>query len=143
MDYFSAFDISAAGMQVQKTRLDVSALNLANLNTTRDIDGGVYRPLEVIVGQPGNTKFGAMVTGHARHLLGPKVLGVRPLAVDPRMVYAPAHPDANSDGLVAYPSVNPVSEMVDLLEATRAYEANVRAVNAVKTMALRALEIGE
>jgi flagellar basal-body rod protein FlgC len=143
MDYFAAFDISASGMEVQKVRLDTIALNLANVNTTRTASGGPYRPLEVVVGQRTDERFADLVTGLQGQYGGARVVDVRPKSVEPRLVYDPKNPDANSDGYVAYPKINPVSEMVNLLETTRAYEANVRAVNAAKTMALHALDLGE
>ena len=143
MDYFAAFDISASGMEVQKVKLDTVALNLANVNTTRGASGGPYQPMEVIVGERSSSSFDSLVSGYHSQYRGAEVIDVRAKVVDSRMVHDPDHPDANSDGLVAFPDINPVSEMVDLLAATRAYEANVRAVNAAKTMALRALDIGE
>ena len=144
MDYFAAFNISASGMEVQKVKLDTVALNLANVNTTRSASGGPYQPLEVIVGErTTNASFESLVSGYHRQYRGAEVVDVLPLVTEPRMVHNPDHPDADDQGMVAFPNINPVSEMVNLMEATRAYEANVRAVNAAKTMALRALEIGE
>ena len=142
MDYFAAFEISASGMEVQKTRLDTVALNLANVSTTRIASGGPYRPLEVVVGQKTDSQFDTLVTGLRKQLLGVEVVDIRPVSAGPKLVHDPLHPDANSEGFVAYPDINPVSEMVKLLESTRAYEANVRAINAAKAMALRALDIG-
>lgn len=138
MDYFSAFAISASGMDVQKVRVDTVALNIANANTSRTADGVVYQPLQVVVGQKGAMGF-ATAMQHAR---GAEVLEVVPRDTPPRLVYEPGHPDADGSGFVSYPNIDPVSEMVALMEASRAYEANVRALNAAKTMALRALEIG-
>lgn len=136
MDYLAAFGISASGMVVEKTRLDVVALNLANASTTRGANGGPYQPLRVITGVAATSPF-------EQYMAGAKVIDVQPMNVEPRQVYEPNHPHADARGFVAYPNINPVSEMVTLIEATRAYEANVRALNAAKTMALRALEIGE
>ena len=144
MDYFGIFEISASGMEVQKTKLDAVALNLANVNTTRTAEGGPYTPVGVIVSEKTGTSFEGMFNSISRqYLAGAEVSGIEPLNVEPRMAYEPEHPDANEEGFVAYPNINPVSEMVKLMEATRAYEANVKVVNAAKTMALRALEIGE
>jgi flagellar basal-body rod protein FlgC len=143
MEYFAVFDISASGMEVQKVRLDTVALNLANANTTRAASGGPYQPLEVIIGQRTENHFDSLVSGMQRRYLGAEVTDIKPASTEPRMVHDPKHPDADSEGFVAYPNINPVSEMVELMEATRAYEANVRAVNAAKTMALRALDLGE
>jgi len=143
MDYFSAFEISASGMAVQKVRLDTVALNLANVNTTRSSAGGPFQPLEVIVGEASGTRFDSLISGFQNHYRGVEIVDVQPQTVAPRMVHDPGHPDANSEGFVAYPNIDPVSEMVTLMETTRAYEANVRAVNAAKAMALKALAIGE
>lgn len=143
MDYFAAFDISASGMEVQKVRLDTVALNLANVNTTRSGAGGPYQPLEVLVGERTHLSFATMVQGYHGQYRGAEVVDIVAQGGPPRLVHNPDHPDAGADGMVAFPNVNPVSEMVNLMETTRAYEANVRAINAAKTMALRALEIGE
>ncbi len=145
MSAFSAFDISATGMSVERMRLDVAAYNLANAQTTAGPDGTAFSPLRVVARPMGGPDFDALVAGH---LSG---AGVAPMPLDvqiermqvaPRMVYDPGHPDADARGFVAYPAINPVSEMVQLITVTRAYEANVRALNAAKTMALKALEIG-
>ncbi|MCP4469641.1 MAG: flagellar basal body rod protein FlgC [Gammaproteobacteria bacterium] len=141
MGYFSAFDISASGMQVQKIVLDTVALNLANVSTTRGVSGGPYAPLQVVIGEKSGASFFDQVAAF-QGALGAEVVEIQPLPDAPRMVHDPDHPDAGGDGFVAYPNINPVSEMINLMEATRAYEANVRALNATRTMALHALEIG-
>ena len=143
MGYFSAFEISGTGMEVQKVKLDTVALNLANVNTTRGSSGGPYQPLDVIVGERISGHFETLFSGFQHLQNGVEVVDIQPRLIDPRLVHDPEHPDADENGYVAYPNINPVSEMVDLMESTRAYEANVRAINAAKTMALRALEIGE
>jgi len=143
MDISSVFDISAAGMNLERMRLEVSALNLANANTTRGADGSPFTPLQVVV-HSGAPSFDAVFES----LRGPDVSGampvgeVEPADLPPREVYDPGHPDADSAGFVSYPGVNPVSEMVQLISVTRAYEANVRAFNAARSMATKALEIG-
>lgn len=144
MDYFAAFNISASGMAVEKVRLETVATNLANANTTKGTDGSYYKPLRVISGPVSGAFEQQMSTSGVSSSLpaGVQVLEVRPIDTGPRLVYEPNHPHADAKGMVAYPNINPVSEMVTLIEATRAYEANVRAMNAAKTMALRALEIG-
>lgn len=140
-DLISAFGISASGMEVQKIRLDTAALNLANASTTRANGGGPFKRLEVIVGERAFQTFESHLTGWISGG-GAEVRQIRPVDAPPRLIFEPDHPDADERGFVAYPNINPVSEMVDLIEITRAYEANVRAVNAAKTMALRALQIG-
>lgn len=142
MDYFNAFDISASGMRVQKIMLETVALNLANVNTTRGASGGPYSPLQVVVAEKSGfaNQLAALQNGYSAG--GAEVVEILPAVNQPRLVHDPDHPDAGEDGFVAFPDINPVSEMVNLMQATRAYEANVRALNAAKTMALRALEIG-
>jgi flagellar basal-body rod protein FlgC len=145
MNAFTTFDISATGMNVERMRLDVAAYNLANAQTTAGPDGTAFTPLRVVARPLGAADFDALVAGH----LGGATFSPMPLDVQiermqsaPRLVYDPGHPDADARGFVAYPAVNPVSEMIQLISVTRAYEANVRALNAAKTMALKALEIG-
>lgn len=138
MDYYSAFAISASGMDVQKVRVDTVALNIANANTSRMADGSMYQPLQVVVSQ----KMPASFETAFQRASGAQVVDVIAKDVLPRQVYEPGHPDADGKGFVSYPNIDPVSEMVTLVEASRAYEANVRAMNAAKAMALRALEIG-
>jgi flagellar basal-body rod protein FlgC len=141
MDYFSAFAISGSGMSVEKLRLDVTALNLANMNSTRAAGGALYQPLSVISNaRPG--AFAAALAGAANAQLGAQVTEVAASTVVPRLVYEPGHPSADNKGFVAYPGINTVNEMVTLISATRAYEANVAALNAAKVMALKALDIG-
>jgi flagellar basal-body rod protein FlgC len=142
MDYNAAFQISATGMSVEKLRLDVTAANLANMHSTAASTGQLYRPLRVVSQEMPLTfaqQFGDLysVTGG-----GAQVVGVEPTAVAPRLVYEPGHPHADSKGFVSYPGINHTSEMVNMMNALRAYEANVVAMNAAKTMASRALEIG-
>lgn len=144
-NYFMAFDISASGMDVQKMRVETVALNLANMNTTRTAAGGPYQPLHVVISERGSgaTFNQAMEVARQRLEFGATVAELREEHLPPRLVYEPGHPDADEKGFVAYPNINPVTQMMTLIESTRAYEANVRALNAAKTMALRALEIGE
>jgi len=143
MDYRAAFQISAQGMTVEKARLDVTSVNLANVHSTRGPDGTLFRPLRVTA-QQGSTAF-ARSFGQALEsaaLQGPRIVGLEEVAGDPRLVYEPGHPQADEKGFVAYPAVDQVSEMVNLMTAVRAYEANVVAMNATRTMAMKALEIG-
>ena len=134
MDYAALFEISASGMDFQRQRMETIANNLANANTTRGVDGDVYRPLEAIA-RTDEYGFDAVMKG---------VQDVRIVEKfgAPRSVFSPGHPDADAQGFVSMPNINPVDEMVSMITATRAFEANVRAMNAAKTMALRALEIG-
>jgi len=141
MDYSSAFAISASGLQVAKLRVDVTAVNLANAYSTRSADGTQFTPLQVVAAAKRASAFQTMLNG-AELLRGAEVVEVRPTSVPPRLVYEPRHPDADAKGFVAYPGVNPVAEMVNLVAATRIYEANVAALNAARSMATKALEIG-
>ena len=140
MNYFSVFDISASGLTVEKLRLDIVALNLANVNTTRGPDGGPFRPQEVIVGQ--RKAFSTHFDGLQSGLRGAEVVDVQARDVQPRLVHDPGHPDADAEGFVRFPGINPVTQMVILMEASRAYQANVRAIIVAREMALRALAIG-
>lgn len=143
MDYMSAFEISASGMAVEKTRLDTIAMNLANANTVKGPGGNAYQPSRVLAA-PKTSEFESHMQGlsEAKLPAGVEVVGIEPMNVEPRLVYEPSHPYANEKGYVEYPGVNTVTEMVHLIEATRSYEANVKALNAAKSMALKALEIG-
>ncbi|MDM5179194.1 flagellar basal body rod protein FlgC [Massilia sp. CCM 8695] len=139
MDQHSLFQISASGMAVEKLRLDVSTANLANMHSTAGAGKALYRPLQVIsraVPLTFSEQMGHIAAG------GAEVASIAPQEVAPRMVFEPAHPDADAKGFVAYPGVNQTSEMMTMLSALRAYEANVVALKAAKTMASRALEIG-
>ena len=145
MDYTTAFAISRTGMEVERTRLDVVALNLANANTVAGPDGEPYQPLRVLAETRGPRSFAFHMGDALGRMVLPGGSGVRsisPMDVAPRRVHEPGHPAADGQGFVQYPNVNPVSEMLELIEATRAYEANVRALNAAKSMALAALDIG-
>ncbi|MDA9368095.1 flagellar basal body rod protein FlgC [Flavobacteriaceae bacterium] len=135
MDYMSLFEISASGMDFQRTRMEAIASNLANVNTTRGVNGQLYQPLEAIA-RTGNASFDNILTG-----VGDISIVERNSA--PRMLFNPAHPDADAQGYVLMPNVNPVDEMTNMMTATRAYEANVRVMNASRIMAMRALEIGD
>ncbi len=144
MDYLAAFNISATGMNVERTRLDVTAVNLANANSTRGLNGEPFRPLRVVSGPRTDHKFAATMDAYSsvQGMAGVQVNEIRQLDVPSRVVYEPAHPDADEKGFVSYPGINPVSEMVSLITTMRTYEANVVAMNAAKTMALKALDIG-
>lgn len=143
MNIYSIFDVSAAGMNLERMRLEVSAINLANADATRGPGSAPYVPLQVVV-HPGAAVFDQMLQGYSGGDLasaGPAG-EIVPSNAAPRAVYEPGHPDADARGFVSYPGVDPVSEMVQLIAITRAYEANVRAFNAGREMAMKALDIG-
>jgi len=140
---FSAMGTSASGMTAERVRMDLIAGNLANANTTRTETGGAYRRRVPIFAERGAGPF----RGAAGPLRRTEVGGVQVTAIvqdlSPlRREYQPGHPDADPEGYVELPNVDVVREMVDLMTASRAYEANANAVDAVKQMALKALEIG-
>jgi flagellar basal-body rod protein FlgC len=142
MDYTAAFQISASGMAVEKTRLEVAAMNIANMHSAGVGADQTYRPLKVITqAQPLSfaQHLGMLTTTGGG---GVRVVAVDPTPVAPRLVYEPGHPYADKQGMVAYPAVDHTAEMLQLNTALRAYEANVVAMNAARTMASRALEIG-
>jgi flagellar basal-body rod protein FlgC len=137
MSSFSSFEISASGIHAQRARLDVIANNIANAESTRTPEGGPYRRQTITFRAvyknnvaSGNEPEGVMADG------------VLEDPTDFRTIHDPGHPDADANGYVRMPNVNVVEEMVDMVSATRAYEANVTAMNAAKTMITSAIEIG-
>lgn len=142
---FASFDISASGLTAQRLRLDVIANNLANAETTRTAGGGPYVRQLVVFAPREALPFSYFLRAAAAPQVpgyGVQVEGIVPDPSPPRRVYQPGHPDADAAGYVAYPNVNVVTEMVDMISASRAYEANAAAFNAAKGMALQALELG-
>ncbi|GAC1322138.1 MAG: flagellar basal body rod protein FlgC [Thermoleophilaceae bacterium] len=144
MGLFDALNVSGSGLSAERLRMDVTAENLANAQTTRGPNGGPYRRKEVILAETQQDGFrnalaGAMTGTAADAGAGPPAGGVQVsgIATDnaaPRMVYDPGHPDANAQGYVRMPNVNPIGEMVNLIAASRAYEANVTAMQTAKSM---------
>src|SRR5262249_46741870 len=140
MNLITAIDVNASGLTAQRKRVEVSSSNLANSQTTRTEDGGPYRRKDVVF---QTTSFKDSL-GTA---MGTGVEGVEVSDVvdDPRPFdrrYDPGHPDADKEGYVAYPNVNAMEEMANLVEASRSYEANIAAIGIVKTMINRTLDIG-
>lgn len=144
MRFLGAIDTSATGMTAQRLRMDVIANNLANVNTTRTRQGGPYRRQVVVFESrtPSPRSFKDTLAGYLNGEAGVRVKAIREDNSPGQRVYDPSHPDADQEGYVTMPNVNVVSEMVDMISATRAYEANVTALNATKGMAMKALEIG-
>lgn len=142
---FGAIDSAASGLTAERLRMDVISNNIANVNTTRTAEGGAYkRQMAVFAPREGNTtSFAQLLSEKLDAGSGVRVVGITKDNSPTRKVYDPAHPDANKDGYVEMPNVNVVTEMVDMISATRGYEANVTVVNAAKSMALKALEIGK
>ena len=151
MSYFSSLRTSSSGLTAQRLRMDLISNNIANAETTRTPEGGPYRRQQVLFTPKVAAKLpiGSFMRGGVAAIASTSGLieGVQPLKIiqdeSPlRQVYDPGHPDANPNGFVEYPNVNVVTEMTDMLSATRSYEANVTVLNAAKQMAQRALEIG-
>jgi len=147
MSIFKSFGVNASGMTAERYRMDIISQNVANANTTRTEDGTAYRRKMVTFEEKGTdaTSFGTifrkargMDTGN-----GVKATGVYEDQSDLTMVYDPSHPDADENGYVYYPNVNIVTEMTNMIDAERAYQANATAFNASKSIAMKGLEIGE
>ena len=145
MSVFSAFAICATGMTAQRTRLDIISQNIANVNTTRDGDGNPYMRKSVIFEEKSYVSFDdALINATGRVGKGVKVAKIfDDYETEGRLVYDPSHPDADEKGYVLYPNVNTVTEMTDMIDASRSYEANVTAFNAAKGMHMKALDIGK
>lgn len=147
MGYFSALETSASGLTAQRLRMDIISQNIANANTTRTDQGVPYCRKVVLFASREETKpFSEYLSGASREKLGLK--GVRAVKIVEdrtpfRRVYEPGHPDADEDGYVLMPNVDIATEMVNMISATRAYEANVTAINATKAMTMKALDIGK
>lgn len=145
MSVFGAMNISASGMTAQQTRVDVISQNIANVNTTRDADGNVYKRKTVVFQEKDFTAFSDVLGGATANVgKGVKIAEiVEDSEAECRLVYDPSNPDANEEGYVTYPNVNTVTEMTNLIDASRSYEANVTSFNATKAMLQKALEIGK
>ena len=144
MDFFNSIQISSSGLSAQRLRMNLISGNLANVNTTRTRGGGPYRRKEAIfAAQPVNKSFHQILRDRqGRQPPGVKVVRIYEDPNPPVMKYDPQHPHANAKGYVALPNINLMEEMVNMISATRGYEANVTALRAAKDMAAKALEIG-
>jgi flagellar basal-body rod protein FlgC len=140
MSLFSVLSISASGMAAQRSRAEVIAENLANADTTRTPDGGPYRRRDVVLEtQSAESPFAGMLSEQMGTGVG--VSGVLVDEAEPVRRYSPGHPDADKDGYVAMPRINPTEEMVDLMGASRGYQANVAAFSAAKDMIHRSIDL--
>jgi flagellar basal-body rod protein FlgC len=144
MDFLTGMRVSSSGMSAQRMRMNAISSNIANVNTTRTPEGGAYRRKETVFeAMPQQRTFGEILAGRVDEDIDRvQVSDIRPDRKGPIMKYDPSSPDANEDGYVAYPNINIMEEMVDMIQASRSYEANVSAMNTSKNMALSALEIG-
>ena len=146
MGLFQSFNISASGMTAERFRFDTIAQNIANVNTTRTEDGTPYRRKIVTFQEKSATPFTTYSSNSRARAVGNgvKVTSVKEdMETDFIMEYDPAHPDADENGYVSYPNVNTVTEMTNMISATRAYEANTTAFEASKSMARTGLSIGK
>ncbi len=143
MKIITALRLAASGLATQRVRLDVSAMNLANANVTRTLEGGPYRAKDVVVAAaPLPPDFADNLDQALSQVLSQaEVVGIVDDKSPFREVYDPGHPDADARGYVKYPNVDVMTEMVELLEASRAYEANLSVVNITKNLALKTLDL--
>jgi len=144
MDFFSSINVSSSALSAERTRMNLISSNLANASATRTAEGGPYKRKDaVFTATPMESRFNRALDGATAQQV--RQVEVSQIVEDqnpPRMQYDPGHPDADPQGYVAMPNVNVVEEMADMIGATRAYEANVTAVQAAKSMAMKTLEIG-
>lgn len=144
MNLFGVMELSGSALGAQRQRAEVVAANLANAETTHTDEGGPYRRKQVVFAPRGaDFRYALASSGTAGHAV-PRGVQVRAVVEDPTpptMRYQPGHPDADPQGFVAYPNVNPVTEMVDLMSASRSYEANAAAITAAKQMIAQSLEL--
>ena len=144
MDILTGMRVSASGMAAQRTRMNTISSNIANINTTRSPEGGPYRRKDVVLeSMPEAKSFGEILTSSPQKDIAR--VQVTDVTVDrkaPLMKYEPDHVDADENGYVAYPNINLMEEMANMIQASRSYEANVAAMNATKDMAMTSLEIG-
>lgn len=150
MSIFNALEISASGMTAQRLRMDLISQNIANVNTTRDENREPYRRQTLVFAESKADNFGSLLSqASLRKNSKYNGSGVKVTAVVEdhvtamKEVYDPSHPDADDNGYVTYPNVNTVTEMTNMIDASRSYEANVTAFNATKNMLLKGLEVGK
>jgi flagellar basal-body rod protein FlgC len=145
MSFLNSINISASGLTAEKLRMDVISKNIANVNTTRTANGTPYRR-QVVTFQERDKQmpFSEYLNDASKNFIGSgvKVSGITEDKTPFKSLYDPGHPDADEEGYVKMPNVDVMTEMVNMISASRAYEANVTAINSAKSMALKALEIG-
>ncbi len=146
MSFFDSLNITASALTAQKLRMDVISENIANVDTTRTAAGGPYKRKAVIFQERPNSMFTDALDGEIGKIQQGKGVRVSQVVEDETpgaLVYDPSHPDANADGYVRKPNVNIVEEMVNMISASRSYEANITAMTTAKTMTAKTLEIGK
>jgi flagellar basal-body rod protein FlgC len=138
---FNSIEISASGLSAQRTRMNVISANIANINTTRTEEGGPYRKKEVVFKAVASSKFDDLLSKSEPVPEKVEVVEIKESRTPFKLIYNPSHPDANEQGYVQMPNIELIEEMVDMLSATRAYEANVTVIGTAKSMINKALEI--
>lgn len=141
MSLFSAMSISATGLAAQRLRAEVITQNIANAETTRTAEGGPYRRRDVVFEAAGADTFDAVLSAAGTEAGGVRVSEIRSDDREAPKRYLPGHPDADKNGFVSFPRVNPAEDMVDLMSAARGYGANISAVAAVRDMISKSLEL--
>ena len=142
MSLFSALSVGASGMSAQRARAEILVENLANSETTRTPEGGPYRRKDVVFeSTPVESPFASVFDAQLNNPSGVQVADILTDSSDPERRYMPGHPDADTEGYVAFPKMNPAEDMVDLMGSARAYEANVAAIGAVKDMIQRSIDL--
>jgi flagellar basal-body rod protein FlgC len=141
MDISTALKISGSGLKAERARMNVTAMNIANINTTRTIEGGPYKAKSVVFGAKPLADFKETLHSTEARLRTVDVVAVVEDNKPFKEVYDPSHPDADENGIVRMPNVDLAEQMVDMIASKRGYEANVAAIDAVKSMALKALDI--
>ncbi|PIE58468.1 MAG: flagellar basal body rod protein FlgC [Desulfobulbus propionicus] len=142
MNIFTTFDIAASGLSAQRTRLNTISSNLANAETTSTPEGGPYKKKSVLFQSELVSFKNQLNRVMNRHAQGVKVTRILEDNDPPQQIYNPSHPDADENGYVAMPNVSVIQEIVDMMSATRSYEANTTTIQSAKRMALKALDIG-
>ncbi len=141
----SAMDVSASALSAQRRRMELLITNIANAQTTRTPQGGPYQRKDVVfVSQPAASfaDIFAETVDESELLQGVRIAEIVVTENQPILRYEPRHPDANADGYVAYPNINPIEEMANLMASTRSFEANIKAFEAVKQIVQRSIELG-
>lgn len=142
MDYLNSFAISSSGMGLERLRLDVASLNIANANTSYGPNSAPVRVMQVVSSGLAAPSFSSLFESQMGKVGAPNVSVEEVTGVEPRLVSEPGNPHADAEGFVRYPRVNMANEMISLIKAVRGYEANVVAFNAAKVMAQKAIDIG-
>ncbi len=142
MSLFSLLSVSESGMTAQRTRAELLVENLANAETTRTPEGGPYRRKDVVFeSAPAESPFSSVFESQLGQPDGVRIAEVVQDNSEPERRFQPGHPDADKDGYVAFPRMNPAEDMVDLMGASRSFEANVSAISAVKDMIQRSIDL--